>query len=262
MRTACLSILLCLVHLAISAQEERSHIRKGNKYFKEGKIEEASKEYNEAIKIKNDLPEGVYNLGNVEYQKKDFAKAAEKYETAAMMTKDNEQQAKAYHNMGNSFLEAKDYNKSIEAYKKALRLNPKDMDTKYNLAYAMQMLKNNPQEQQQDQEQNEDNKDEEKEDQENKQDQQQDGENEDQQDQEQQKQEQQDQEKEQDQQAQNKEGQGGEEEKQQPQPQEGQLSKEEAERLLEALMQEEQKVQEELANKKIKAEKRNIEKDW
>ena len=239
------------------AQQERSHIRKGNKLYSEGKLEEASSEYNEALGVKNDLTEGVFNLGNVAYQSKDFETAVKQFETAAMMSENDQVKAKAYHNIGNSLLEAKQYDKSIEAYKNALRLNPKDMETRYNLAYAMEMLRQNPQQQQQDQQKQD--QDQEKKDQDQQQQDQQNQENQDQQSQ-QQKQEEQNQDQ-QDQQAQNQQGQD-QQEQQQAQPREGQLTKEEAERLLEALRHEEQKVQENLVNKKIKAEKRTIEKDW
>lgn len=244
-------IIAVLLMLHVQAQQERSHVRKGNKYYSEGDLEKASNEYNDALGIKNDLTEGVFNLGNVAFKKQEFEQAAEKFETAAMMSEDRQVKAKAFHNMGNTFMEAKQYDKSVEAYKNALRLDPKDEATRYNLAYAQEMLRKNPpqdQEQQQDQDQDQDQKDDqEKKDQD--------------QQSEQQKQDEQ-QKEQQDQQAENQQGEKEEGEQKTPQPREGQLTKEEALRLLEALKDEEQKLQEELAKKKIKAEKREIEKDW
>jgi len=236
------------------AQEERGYVRKGNQKYIEGKYDEAEKEYSKALDIKNSLTEGVFNLGDVAYQKKDYEQAAKQFETAAMLAKDNQLKAKAYHNLGNTYLDAAQYDKSIEAYKNALRLNPNDMDTKYNLAYAQQMLKSNPQQNQQNQDQ------EDKDQNQDKKDQQQNQQNQDQQQQAEQNQQEQQQQQQSQEQQQAKEDQA---EQQQAQPKEGQISKEDAKRLLEALMQQEQKVQQQIVNKKLPpAEKKNVEKDW
>ncbi len=252
-------LLLLLAAQPLLAQQERGYVRKGNQKYIEGKYDEAEKEYHKALDIKSSLTEGVFNLGDVAYQKKDYEQAAKQFETAAMLAKDDGLKAKAYHNLGNTYLDATQYDKSIEAYKNALRLNPDDMDTKYNLAYAQQMLKKNPQQNQQnqdqqDQDQNQDKKDQ----QQNKQDQQ----NQDQQ-QQQAEQNQQEQQKQQQQQSQEQQAKEEQAQQQQAQQKEGQISKEDAKRLLEALMQQEQKVQQQIVNKKLPpAEKKNVEKDW
>lgn len=236
-------------------------MREGNQRYIEGKWDEAEKEYHEALNVKNNLPEGVFNLGDVAYQKQDYQKAAEQFETAAMLATDNQQKAKAYHNLGNSYLKAGQLEKSIEAYKNALRANPGDMDTKYNLAYAQQQLKKNPQ-QQQNQEQNQENKeDEQKQD---KQEQNQQSQNQEQQSKEQQQKEgeKKEQQSQQEQQAKEEQGEEKDAQQQQGQPRQAQLSKEDAQRLLEALMQQEQKVQQQLINKKLPPEKKTTEKDW
>lgn len=239
--------VLCLIAESLFAQQERSYVRKGNQKYIEGKYDEAEKEYNKALDIKNMLPEGVFNLGDVAYKKKDYERAARQFETAAMVAKDNRTKAKAYHNLGNTYLDAAQYDKSIEAYKHALRLNPNDMDTKYNLAYAQRMLKKNPQQNQQNQDNNQDNQNQQQQNNQNQQQQEADRKNKEQQQQEQQQQQQQAQ----------------EEQAQQSQPKQGQISKEDAQRLLEALMQQEQKVQQQIVNKKLPpAEKKRVEKDW
>src|SRR5688572_1242240 len=151
MTSRLLILILILGAQQVFAQQERSYVRKGNQKYMEGKYDEAEKEYNNALNIQNNLTEGVFNLGDVAYQKKDYEGAAKQFETAAMLAKDNPLKAKAYHNLGNTYLDAAQYGKSIEAYKNALRHNPNDLDTKYNLAYAQQMLKKNPQQNQQNQ---------------------------------------------------------------------------------------------------------------
>ena len=257
MMSRMLILFLCITTQQLFAQQERSYVRKGNQKYIEGKYEEAEREYNKALDIKNNLTEGVFNLGDVAYQSKDYEKAIKQFETAAMLAKNDQLKAKAYHNIGNSYLDAGQYDKSIDAYKNSLRLNPGDMDTKYNLAYAQRMLEENPQQNQQ----NQDKQDQDKEDQQKDKQDQQDQENQDQQDQQQAEQDKKEQQ--QNQQQQSQEQQAKEEEQQQQQPREAQISKEDAQRLLEALMQEEQKVQEQIVNKKLPpAEKRKVEKDW
>ncbi len=251
MKTGLLLLVLFMASQFLFAQEERSCVRKGNQKYMEGKYDEAEKEYNKAIEIQNNLPEGVFNLGNTAYKKQDYKKAAEQFETAALVAKDNLTKAKAYHNLGNTYLDAQQYDKSIEAYKNALRLNPNDADTKYNLAYAQQMLKKNPQQNQQNQDKNQDeNQDKKDQNQQNEQEQANQDKKEEQEKQEEQ---------------QSKEEQAKEEQakEQQAQPKEGQISKEDAKRLLEALMQQELKVQQQIVNKKLpSAEKKKVEKDW
>ena len=140
-----LGIFCSCIWLTLPAQEERGLVRQGNQRYIEGKWDEAEKEYNKALNVKNNLPESVFNLGDVAYQKQDFQKAASQFETAAMLATDNQQKAKAYHNLGNAYLEAKQYDKSIEAYKNALRNKPDDKEARENLQKALlELKKKNP----------------------------------------------------------------------------------------------------------------------
>ncbi|GIV33753.1 MAG: hypothetical protein KatS3mg031_1288 [Chitinophagales bacterium] len=253
-------ILGVLLTTQVFAQKERAHVRSGNQRYIEGKWEEAEKEYQKALDIKNNLPEAIFNLGDVAYQKKDFQKAKEYFETAAALAKDNLTKAKAYHNLGNTFLEAQEYEKSIEAFKNALRLNPSDMDSKYNLAYAQHMLKNNPQQnkQNQDQQQKQDQQDQQQNQQNHQQNQQEQQQNQ-QQDQQAQNQQNQNQ---QNQQNQKQEANEQQLEQREQEAQSGNLTREEAQRLLEALMREEQRLQQRIAKEKLPAEKQKTDKDW
>lgn len=263
MRGIWLIAFSCLISTGLLAQEERKHIRDGNAYYYDGKLTEAEMAYEKALETKSDLYEGLFNTGNVFYQRDSFNLAADQFDVAAAATEDASLKAKAYHNKGNSLLQAGDYEGSVQAFKDALRNNPADDDSRYNLAYAMGKLK----EQQQQEKQNKENK---KEDEEK-------GDEEDQN--------QQNKDQEKDENQEDKEGQDnkdskdpeegdkgegneskkGDEENQQEreaQPREGQLSKEEAKRLLEALQNEEQKVQLKLQKVEKKGDKKNIEKDW
>jgi tetratricopeptide (TPR) repeat protein len=143
--------------------------------------------------------------------------------------------AKAYHNLGNSLLKSQKIEESIAAYKSSLRYYPDDQETKYNLAYAKDLLKKQQQKknQEKDQDQKQD-KDQEKK--------------------EQDKKEQENQEQKKNDQQQDKQKQ------QQSQPQK--ISKEDANRLLKALANDEKKIQEKVKKAKAKMQKVKTEKDW
>ena len=282
------SILFLLISLFsfnlndLFAQSERALVRKGNQQYMEGNFSDAEVDYRKSINKnpENDLEASVFNLGNALYKQERFEEAATRFERAAEMAETSEEKAKAYHNLGNSLLKNSKLEESIEAYKNALRNNSKDPDTRYNLAYAQQLLKQQQEQQQQQQDQQEqnenenenENQDQQEEQQQNDQENQEQNENEEQQEQEEQNEqqsdseEQQEQEQNQQQQQQNQEQeQGGEEQDQQKanQPQETrELTKEEAARLLEALKNEELKVQQKLNRQKGKADRVRIEKDW
>jgi len=161
--------------------------------------------------------------------------------------KDNDRKAKVYHNIGNSLLKSDKVEQSVEAYKTALKYNPNDNDTKYNLSYALELLKNKDKNQQNKNDQNK--KDQDKQD---KQNQNQDK-NQDQQSQEQNKQDQQ--------QSQPKDQEAKQDNtKQQPQPKEEKISKEEAQRILDALKNNEKDLQKQI--RKRSGQIKKTDKDW
>ena len=162
----------------------------------------------------------MFNLGDAIYKQEKYEDAAGEFSGVTQMNTDKINRAKTFHNLGNSLLKANRLAKSIESYKNALRNNPDDLETKYNLAYAQDLLK---QQQQQQQDQGQKQKD-----------QNQDQDKEQQQDRQEQKQEQQD------------------KTKQQQQPKPDQISKEDAKRLLEALANDEKNIQEKIKKAKAK----------
>jgi tetratricopeptide (TPR) repeat protein len=233
-------LLLCLMFSQVFAQSERSHIRDGNSAYKEKKYSDAEVSYKKSLEKNKDLVEGSFNLGDALYKQDRFGEAAEQYRMSAMKAKDNETKAQALHNLGNSLMKEQKFQESLAAYKEALKTNPKDADTKYNYEYAKKMLQ---QQQQQQQQQRQEKKDDKKQDEK---------QNQDQQKQDQQKQQQQQQKQEQQKQEQAKQ--------QQAQQKKQQISKEDAERILEALKNDEKKVQKKL-QKKVPA-RGQVEKDW
>ena len=248
---AALSILKKLVWVILIyatsalAQKENKHIRSGNDYYDDEDYKEAEVDYMKALEAKPESFKGQFNLGGALYKQENYEDATKLYGSLAERDADADVRANSFYNLGNSFLKAQKYAESIEAYKNALRLNPDDMDAKYNMEYAKKMMENQEQEQQ-NQDQNKD--------QENKEDQEQ--------EQDKQEQEQQQQEQEQKEQEQNQQ-QNQQEQQQQQQPQPQQISKQDAERMLEALKNDENKTLEKVNLQKVQQGKvRKVEKDW
>ena len=228
-------ILLLLTAISVSAQKaERDYIRKGNRAYKDSTYVNAEVNYRKAIDVNPKSAISMYNLGNTLMQQNKLQEAMEQFVAATKMEKDKGNLAQIYHNMGVIFQSGKDYAKAVEAYKESLRNNPKDNETRYNLALAQKMLKDqeqNQQNQDQNQDQNKEKKEQEKEQDKDKQDQ-----------------------KEQDQQNQDQQ-------QQPPQPQENQMSKENAEQLLKSVMQDEKDVQDKVKKQQV-IQGGRLEKDW
>ncbi len=249
MKTVLITVVVCLFSACVSfAQSERSLIRDGNNDYKENKYTDAEVHYRKALEKNKDLHQGAFNLGDALYKQGRFDEAAEQYRLSATKQNDENTKAQSLHNAGNALLKGQKYPESIAAYKEALKLNPNDADTKYNLEYAKAMLKQQQQnkDQKNDKQNKDQQKDQQKKDDKQKQDQQK--------QQEHQKQEQEKQEQEKQRQAQQKDQQKQGQQKKQ------QISKEDAERILEALKNEEKDVQKKL-HKKVPA-RIKVEKDW
>ncbi len=247
-----LRMIMLLLLAGITAavcQPGRGKIVQGNKLYDEQKYDEALTTYHDAEVQAPDSPILKYNMAAAEYKKKNYEEAL-KQNQAAMNQADAESQGRVYYNMGNTFFRMNKWQECIEAYKKALELNPNDQDAKYNLEYVRKMMKDqaskqNQNQQQQQQQQNQS------------QDQQQ--QNQDQQKQEQE-QEQEQQEQQQQQQDQQQQEQQQEQQAEQQQASAEEMSKEDAERLLQALKENPENLQD---ARKMKARgSRGVNKDW
>jgi len=120
-----------------------------NKQLSEDRFPEAEKEYRRAISKSDKNAAAPYNLGNAYYNKETYSEAFGRFKQAGEIAEAKPDKHKAYHNMGNVFMKRKEYEKAVEAYKEALRNNPKDEETRYNLALAKEMLKKQQDEQNQ-----------------------------------------------------------------------------------------------------------------
>jgi Ca-activated chloride channel homolog len=254
-----LTLLFLAMTLLSWSQKENHLIRQGNREFNDGNYKKAEIDYIKSIQAPKASHKGFYNLGDSWYMQKNYLEAAAAFDTLRTFKMDDNTRSKSYYNLGNSLLKAgidsaqlaqKVLPQSIEAYKQSLRLNPTDTDAKYNLAYAQKLLDKSQQQQQKQNKDNKDNKDQK--------DQKQDQQKQDQQKQDQQKQDQQKQDQQkQDQARQDQQNQ----QQQQGQPQ--QISKEDAERILDALKNDEKQTLEKLTEAKIKTMRVvKSDKDW
>jgi Ca-activated chloride channel family protein len=248
MKEQVIILLFLLQGTLLFAQQGKRYIKKGNDLYKQQNYTEAEANYRKSVMQKSQNIEGSFNLGDALYKQKKFSDAREQFSQIAGATNNSQAvKAQAYHNLGNSFVNDKKLEEGIAAYKKALINNPKDEETRYNLAYAQEMLKKQ-------QQQNKNNKDQNKEqkNKDNKKDQ--DKKDQDKKDQNKDKKDQQNKDQQTDQ---NKKDQ-----KQDQQPQPGQLSKEDAQRMLDAMNNNEKQTQDKLKNKKFKGQKGRVAKDW
>ena len=119
---------------------------KGNESLSNNAFVAAEKSYRTAIGINPEDATPAYNLGSALYQKEAFEEALTPLKKAVIAGKNKQEKHTALHNLGNTFMKNKSYEKAVETYKEALRNEPTDNETRYNLAIAKEMLKKEKQE--------------------------------------------------------------------------------------------------------------------
>ena len=135
-------LLLLFAATAVVAQTDRQYVTSGNKLFRNGQFDQAEVAYRKAIEKNPRNPQAHYNLGNaLMAQKKDSA-AVQSLQKSTELETSKIRKAMAFHNMGVVCQQHKMYGEAIEAYKSALRLNPKDDATRYNLELCKRQQKN------------------------------------------------------------------------------------------------------------------------
>ena len=228
------------------AQEKDKTLPKANEDYAEKKFVEAEANYRISH---SKFPKRIvapFNLGNAIYKQNQAAEAKFAYTTALTNTKSRVQKHKVYHNLGNVFMQEKNYSNAVEAYKNALRNKPSDEETRYNYALAKKMLKDNPPPK------DDKNKDKDKD----KKDDKKDGEKD----------------KKDDKNDKDKKDDKGDKDKdkkdekpkdeQKPKPSPGGISKQRTENLLDAVNNEEKKIQDKVNAQKVKGKPVQTEKDW
>ena len=230
-----ISSLFLIYSVAINAQADKKYIRQGNREYEKSNFSESEISYRKAVDNNKQSPNAVFNIGDALYKQNKFEDAGKQFIENANLNEDKEKKSASFFNLGNSLLQAKKIEESIEAYKNSLKLNPGSREAKYNLAYAQDLLQQQKQQQQNQDQNKEDNKKDQQKQNDKNQDQQKDQNNKDQQDKQQQEQEQ-------------KQQQG--------------ISKDDAQRLLNALANDEKNVQEKVKLAKAAKAKVKTVKNW
>jgi tetratricopeptide (TPR) repeat protein len=232
----CLLIsVLLIIFASLNAQTDKKFIRKGNREYDKSKYSDSEISYRKAIDKNKQSPDAVFNVGDALYKQDKFEEAGKQFVESTNENDDRIKKSAGLYNLGNSLLKANKLQESIEAYKNSLKLRPDNREAKYNLAYAQDLLKlqqEQQKKQQQDKDKQDQNKDKKKEDQKK------------------------------DQKDQQKEQKDKQDQKQQQQPQKQEISKEDAQRLLNSLANDEKNVQEKVKLAKATKSKVRTVKNW
>jgi Ca-activated chloride channel homolog len=237
-----LTFMFLIFTVLINAQSDKKYIREGNREYAKNNFSESEVSYRKAIDKNKQSPNAVFNIGDALYKQKKYEDAGKQFIESTGQNEDGNKKADGLYNLGNSLLQANKIAESIDAYKGSLKLKPDNMQAKYNLAYAQDLLKKQQQQQQkqQQQKQDKDKSDKNKGDKEKDKEDQNDNKNQ--------------------QNSQQKDQNNPDQQKQQPQQQ--QISKEDAQRLLNALANDEKKVQEKVKLAKAVKEQVRTVKNW
>ena len=218
-------VLMLVSTIPTQAQSDRSNIREGNRLFRSGKHADSEVSYRNAMEKNPRNPQAAYNLGNALFAQKKDSAAVVAYQSGVQLETSAIRKAMGYHNMGVVCQSHKMFSEAIEAYKNALRLNPKDDEARYNLELCKKQQKK-----QQDKK-NQDKKDQKKD---------QNGK---------------DEKKDQDKKDQNKD-------KQKEKQDKNKMSKDNAEQLLNAAIQQEKNTQKRMKDKMQQPRSRKLDKNW
>lgn len=217
------ALFVLMFALSASAQDARQYIRNGNKLYRAGDYVKAEVAYSKAVAKDSLNPQAAYNLGNALMMQQKDSSAIVQYQKAARLEKNPLRLSQSFHNIGVICQKKQLFAEAIEAYKQSLRLNPNDDETRYNLVLCQRQQKQQQQNQKQ-QGQDKDDK--------------------------------------QDQQKQEKQQQQQDKKQQKPQEQKPQMSKENAEQLLQDAMRQEQQTQKRLKEAQQQPQRRQLQKNW
>lgn len=216
-------IIGCMACTVSYAQNDRDYIRRGNKLFHSKEFAKAEVQYRKALGKNGSNTIAIYNLGNALLGQGKPKEAMKQYEKMVQMEKNKVRLAKAYHNMGVILQSQKNFQEAINCYKNALRKNPSDDETRYNLALCQRQQKNSPPQNKNQDKKNDKNKDK--------------GNNKD------------------------KDSKQKDRQKQQQSNKQNQMSKDNAEQLLNAVMQDERSIQDKM-KKMQRSGGKSLEKNW
>ncbi len=204
------------------SQQENADIRRGTREYKSENFQEAELNFRKALEANPQNTKALYNLANALYKQGRYEEAANILEGLAYKELSESKKADVFHNLGNANIGSQQIQEGIEAYKNALRIRPEDNDTRHNLAYALQLLQEQEQQQQQEGDDQQDNQ----------------------------------------QQDDQQPGDPDEEQQQQDRPRPDQISPQDAERILDALNQQEQEIQQKIEREEKQRQPLRPERQW
>jgi Ca-activated chloride channel homolog len=232
-------IILALFTLNVFSQAERKFVRQGNRKFEDKKYQEAEIQYRKALEKSPGSSAAGFNLGNALYRQNQFDAAVQRYKELSGKQKDADMLNSDYYNLGNALYKSGKYQECVDAYKNALRKSPGDMDAKHNLQLAMKKLDMQKQQKNKENQKNkQDNKDKNKQD--NKKDDKQ----------------------KQDQENKNQPPEEKKDQQQDTKNMNGQISPQDADRILQALENEEKNVLKKVQEQQKQVKKVPVEKNW
>ena len=133
--------LLAAAGVSAQSMPERALVRTGNRQYNKGNYEQAISRYEQALQAVAGQFEATYDLGNALYKAERFDRAEQTMQQAAADSlRTDDERAEAFYNLGNAQFKQQKYKEALESYKQSLRLNPSDMETKYNYAYTKRLL--------------------------------------------------------------------------------------------------------------------------
>lgn len=286
MKTVLIYSMLLMSVLSFAQEKEQpqdaKYIYEGNQQLQENNFVNAEAEYRNAISENPVNSVSKFNLGNAYFKNKKTDEALARYQQAQKVAETKEEKHKAFHNIGNSYMQQKKYDQAIEAYKNALRNNPKDAETRYNLAYAKEKKKEQDKEDEKNKDKNKDKKDQkdnkdkkdqnkdknkndgdsDKKDDEGKDDDKKDSDKQDDKEKDKKQDDKGKEDDKKDKQDDKKQDESDQKKKEQPKQQPGQLSPQQVQSLLDAMNNQEKKLQEKMNAKKAKGVPVKNEKDW
>jgi tetratricopeptide (TPR) repeat protein len=222
---------------AAHAQDGGEYIRKGNRLYNKKEFAGSEGMYRRAQTSEKASANATFNLGDALYKQGRFGEATKEFtKTASGGEADSLNESQSYYNLGNSLLKEQKFEESIRAYINSLKLDPENVQTKYNLAYAQDQLKKQQEQQKQQNDKKNQQQDQKK-----------------------------DQNKDQQKQDQNKDKQDQKQDQQQPQQGQDQqqtISRDDAKRLLDALAANEKETQDKVQRDKAVKAKVRVIKNW
>ena len=132
-------VLIGALPSEVAAQRGRAEIADGNRLYEEGRFPEAHEKYLEALRDAPDLPLALFNDGNALYESEEYVRALDAYR-GAIESGDPALAAPAWYNLGNALYRQQRFQESLEAYKEALRIDSGEIDYKHNLELALEQL--------------------------------------------------------------------------------------------------------------------------